>query len=272
MIFVAKITKITVQQKVKDLYNIFLDKGEGEEYAFSVSETVLAKFQLRKGMEMDEFAIVEVEYEEQIQKAYQASLHFLAIRMRSMLEVRTFLEKKEIEEPIIQEVLHRLSEQNYINDRDFALAYVRTQMKTTEKGKELVLRELKEKGINDSICEEVLVEYKDEVELEKGKKLLQKYFAKNKRDSLRLLKQKGEQYLRRKGYSFTTIQQILGESGIEDEGEEWEALLYQGEKAKRKYKKYVGYEYEQKMKNFLYRKGFSLELIEKYLAFIKENE
>ncbi|MGV3466194.1 MAG: recombination regulator RecX, partial [Heyndrickxia sp.] len=42
------ITKITVQKNLSDRYNIYLD----EEYAFSVDEDVLTRFQLRKGKEL----------------------------------------------------------------------------------------------------------------------------------------------------------------------------------------------------------------------------
>ena len=53
----AVITKITTQQKNQDRFNIFMDYGKGEEYAFSVDSDVLIHFQLKKGMELDDFSI-----------------------------------------------------------------------------------------------------------------------------------------------------------------------------------------------------------------------
>ena len=53
---------------------------------------------------------------------------------------------------------------------------------------------------------------------------------------------------------------------IDRSDEELDALRYQAEKLERKYASMTGYEYEQKMKSALYRKGFSLEQIEKYLS------
>ena len=44
----SMITKITTQQKNKERFNIFVDEGKGEKYAFSVDEAVLIKFQLKK--------------------------------------------------------------------------------------------------------------------------------------------------------------------------------------------------------------------------------
>ena len=49
------ITKITTQKKNKERYNIFMDEGKGEQYAFSVDEAVLIKYQLKKGMELMTF-------------------------------------------------------------------------------------------------------------------------------------------------------------------------------------------------------------------------
>ena len=73
------ITKITVQKKQTDRYNIFTDDGHGEKYAFSVDEDVLIKYQLKKGMELDEFAVTEIFFQDDIRKAYQPSSSILSI-------------------------------------------------------------------------------------------------------------------------------------------------------------------------------------------------
>ena len=57
-----------------------------------------------------------------------------------------------------------------------------------------------------------------------------------------------------------------------DMDEEMEAIRYQGEKAQRKYSGYTGYEYEQKMKQTLFRKGFSMDLIERFMETIKNHD
>ena len=145
------ITKITTQQKNKDRYNIFTDEGHGEKYAFSVDESVLLKFQLKKGMELDELFLTEIHYEDDIRKAYNRALHYLSSRMRSEGEVRTYLLEKEIDAPIIQEVILKLYEYKFLDDEQYAIAYVRTQMNTTDKGNIVIKRELKESGIREEL-------------------------------------------------------------------------------------------------------------------------
>ncbi|HEY2420654.1 MAG TPA: recombination regulator RecX [Neobacillus sp.] len=263
----AIITKITTQQKNQDRFNIFMDSGKGEAFAFSVDSDVLIKFQLKKGMELDEFLIMEIHYHDDIRKAYNLAVQYLAKRMRSEKEIKDYLSKKEMEEPVIIEVVHKLIDQKYINDEEYALAYVRTQMNTTDKGPDIIRLELKDRGIEERIRILSLAEYPIEVQIEKATKLAGKFFEKNSRDSLRVLKQKLESMLLRKGYSYEHIQIAISEMEVsKDVDEEMEAIRYQGEKIQRKYSKYSGFEYTQKMKQALYQKGFPMDLIEKFLS------
>ena len=267
----AVITKITTQQKNQDRFNIFIDYGKGEEYAFSVDSDVLIRFELKKGMGLDELSILEIQYQDSIRKAYNLAVHYLARRMRSKLEIQEYLIKKEVEEPVINEVLHKLTSQKYINDEEFAHAYVRTQKNTTDKGPDIVRMELKEKGIDEATIKASLAEYSIEEQVENAIKVVEKLVKRSSNESQRLMKQKTEQLLMRKGYPFEIIQLALNEADMDkEEDEEMAAIRYQGDKAARKYNKYSGFEYRQKMKQALFRKGFSLDLIEKYLEEIEE--
>jgi len=268
----AVISKITTQQKNKDRFNIYLDDGNGEKYAFSVDSDVLIKFQLKKGLEIDDFSLLEIQYQDDIRKAYNLAVHYLSLRMRSRREISDYLTKKETEEPVINEVIHKLTEQKYIDDLEFAFAYVRTQKNTTDKGPQLISRELKEKGIEQTFLAQALEEYPLEQQIEKAAALSKKFFSKAAKVSLKSQKQKLEQMLVRKGYSFEVISIAIADSiDLKEEEDELEAIRYQGEKIQRKYSKYSGFEYEQKMKQALYRKGFSLEMIEKYLSHLEES-
>jgi regulatory protein len=267
------ITKISVQQKLKDRYNVFIDDGKGEKYAFSVDEDVLIKYQLKKGMELDDFLVTEIFFQDDIRKAYSQAVQYLAIRMRSELEVRKHLQKKEVNEPIINEVIHKLNQYSFLNDLEFSHAYVRTQMNTTDKGTTLIQQELKEKGINGVMLENALLEYPFEIQLEKAISLANKFIKKNTKDSEKIVKQKLEQMLVRKGYPFEIIHEAVGSINFEKEDhEEMEVLRKQGEKLLTKYQRYPRFEFLQKMRQALYRKGFSLELIEQYLSEIQSEE
>jgi regulatory protein len=266
VIFVPVITKITTQQKNKERYNIFMDDGSGEKYAFSVDEAVLIKHQLKKGMEIDDLLLTEIHYDDDIRKTYNLALRYLANRMRSELEVRTYLEGKEAEPPVIQEVILKLYEYQFLDDEQYAISYVRTQINTADKGPILIKRELVEKGIKESWIDHALLEFSYELQLEKAQKICSKLGGTNKKDSARVLKQKMEQMLFRKGYHSAIISEATEKELSERTDEEKEAIMFQINKLERKYQQYEGYEYEQKMKTALFRKGFSLDQIEAYLS------
>lgn len=266
------ISKISIQKHNKDRYSIFTDSGRGEEYAFSVDEDVLIKYQLKKGMELDDLAVMEMLFQDDIRKAFNTAINYLAHRMRSEAEVRDYLKKKEVAEPVIKEAIHKLYDLKFLNDEEFALAYVRTQINTTDKGAGVIKLELKEKGIAPAIITNVVDEVSFDDQLEKAIKLSEKYAQKNKKDSSRILKQKIEQMLQRKGYAFPIIRAALEQTEVEKEDDgEMDALRYQGEKLHNKYVKLPTREYRQKIKMALYRKGFPMELIDEFIA-EKENE
>lgn len=258
----ATITKISIQQKNKDRFNIFLD----EKYAFSVDADVLIKHELKKGMEIDEVFLSEIVYDDEIRKAYNSAIHYLARRMRSEYEVRSYLLEKEYGEAIINEVIIKLYNYRFLDDTAFATSFVNTLINTTDKGPLIVRRELEEKGINKNIIEQVMPLFDEDTQLTKAITIGQKYANKNKKDAKLILKQKVEQFLLRKGYSSSIMKEAIGEISIEkDDKEQYQLCFAQAKKLGFKYRAYEGYEWEQKVKQALYRKGFPLEIIDEVI-------
>ncbi|WP_433748195.1 recombination regulator RecX [Falsibacillus pallidus] len=265
----AIITKISKQVKNDERYNIFLDG----KYAFSVDEDVLAKKRLQKGQELSDLDISEIQFHDDIRKGYNMALNYLTARMRTEKEIRTYLKDKEVEESIIPEIIFKLNQYKFINDEEFAIAFVRTQAATSNKGPVTIKRELAEKGVHQNFIERALEEFPFDQQLENAMKLAEKVVRQNQNLSESNVKQKIQQTLMRKGYSSNVIQEALIEVEFEkDTDEEWEAILYQGEKAYRRYSKFEGFEYKQKMKQALYRKGFNMELIDRFLEHKEEEE
>jgi regulatory protein len=273
VMWMSIITKITTQQKNKERFNIFVDEGKGEKYAFSVDEAVLIKFQLRKGMELDGFFLTEIQYEDDIRKAYNMAIKYLARVMRTEHEVRSYLKEKEVEDPVIQEVIVKLYQYQFLDDEQYAISFVRTKKNTTDKGPVVIKRELNEKGVKEPFIQKALKEYTFDEQVETAHSICKKEVTKNKSDSELILKQKLEQKLIRKGFSFDIIAEVTSNIELKTDDEVLQALQYQAEKLKKKYSHLSGFEYIQKVKAALYRKGFSLEKIEEYLRnTMEENE
>lgn len=256
------ITKISVQKKNQSRYNIFLDHV----YAFAVDEDTLIKHHLIKGKKLSDQDLTKVQYEDEIRKAYHSALQFLSYRMRSGLEIRAYLKKKEWAEAIIDVVLQELTSRKYINDLEFAKAYVRTYANSGKKGPLVLKRELEQKGITEQKIIEALMEYNKEKQIMDAIQLGNKYTAQNKKHSERMLKQKLQQLLSTKGFPSVIVQAAMEAIEFEkDEEMEWETLKTEAEKAKRRNKKYIGYEYRQRMQQVLFRKGFPIDLINRFL-------
>ncbi|WP_167578699.1 recombination regulator RecX [Jeotgalibacillus proteolyticus] len=264
------ITKITQQQKNKERYNIFLDG----KYAFSVDEEVLARYQLGKNKELTDFDIGEIEYDDEIRKGFNKALVYLSYRMRSEHEIQVYLKEQEMGDASIEEVLHKLRKYGYVNDSEFAKAFVNTQLRTSDKGPRHLSNALREKGISPSIIEETLEAVSEEEWLERAQQVMEKVIKKNTKQSKLQIKKKGQDTLSRKGYEGPVVNAVLSELHIErDVDEKWAAIYSQAKKAHSKLsRKYEDYEYIQRMKQTLFRKGFAMEEIDQAIEHIKTEE
>lgn len=263
----AKITRVTTQKKNKNRFNIYIDRGQGESYGFSVDEDIMIEYMLRKGMELDESLIKTLVEKDNFHKVFTLALNYLSYRMRSEKEIRVYLLDKEVEEEKIAYVIDRLKQEGYLDDQEFANSLVRTRILTSSKGPLLVKKELIEKGISLTMADEALTYYPYEAQLEKASKWVEKKLRMDGKKSFRQQLQSTKQTLLQKGFSQDVIKEVMEEKESDkDENAEWDAVVYNGEKALRKYSsKAEGYELKQKVKGALYRKGFSFELIEHFL-------
>lgn len=261
----VRITKITSQKKNENRLNIFIDEGTGEKYGFSLDMDVFAKYQLRKGMELDKQTLNELLYEEEVKKGYQLALNYLSYRMRSEKEIAGYLIGKEVHRTVIDIILERLKRHNYINDQEFSIAFVRTQARTTDKGPMLIRRALQEKGVTEGDLEAGLAEYSYEDQLETAEKIAHKKQKQYRKESAVQAVQKIKQALMQKGFPSNIVNEAVAKLTDKSETAELEALHHQAEKAARKYRKYTGSEFEMKVKQALYRKGFPLDSIQHWL-------
>ncbi|CDQ20385.1 regulatory protein [Halobacillus karajensis] len=263
----AKLTKITTQKKHKSRYNIFLDKGNGEEYGFSVDEDVLVKYRLQKNMDLDDAMIQALIQTDTLHKSYTLAINYLSYRMRSEKEVRDYLKDKETDPEHIEEIMRRLKNERLLDDQEFANSLVRTRIMTSSKGPLLLKKELLEKGVSAGKAEEAITHYSFDKQYEKALKFAEKKIKNDGRKSYRQQIQNVQQTLMQKGFQGDVIQEVLANlPEDEDSDAEWEAVVYQGEKLLRKFQsKAEGFELKQKIKSGLYRKGFSFDLIDRFM-------
>ncbi len=144
-------------------------------------------------------------------KALQFAMKLIGLRMRSVFEIKTRLEKKGFETEIINDVLRDLKKYRYTDDEQFAEAYINDRMNFSPRGKFLIEKELKERGVEENIINKKIEELiSEEREIESAKKLAEKKLKtiSDKTDRTKI-DQKIRSYLQSKGYSFDVISKVI---------------------------------------------------------------
>lgn len=262
-----KITRITTQKKRKNRFNIFLDDGQGEEYGFSVDESILIEYKLHKDLELEDSMIDTLIQKDDVHKSYTLTINFLSYRMRTKKEIHDYLVKKEVDEEHIIQIIDRLIKEGLLDDSMFADAFVRTRINTSIKGPQLVKKELIEKGTSAQIATNAIAQYTFDIQLEKVNKWIDKKMNHQGKDSFKKQLQQLQVTLMQKGFDQDVIKEAVSELDEEkDDDAEWSAIVKHGDKLLRKHKaKLSGVKLQNKVKEGLYGKGFGIDLINKFL-------
>lgn len=145
-------------------------------------------------------------------KLLERVLKFLSIRPRSRQEILNYLRKKIPQDEVLREkVLKEAESLDLIDDRDFAVWWVEQRMTFRPKGKRALFFELKQKGLEKNLIEEVLNEKIDELSL--AKPLAEKKWLSLKKLPPMVGQQKLVGFLSRRGFSWEVIKKVLDRVG-----------------------------------------------------------
>jgi len=264
-----QITKIEAQKRA-GRYNVYVNGH----YAFPVSEDVLIRYRLLKGTELTQKLITTLASADDQSKAYELALNYLSYQQRTEKEISDYLIKKEIPETTIAPVMARLVDDNLLDDEHYAHSYVRTMKRTSDKGPSVIRRQLKQRGVKDELIDNALAEdYQLDEQLERLDELVKKLQRQYQKLTPKIQRQKVQQRLVAKGFSFDSVGQALAETNFEmDEETELDLLSAQAEKLWRRYHTKPMRERQLKIRQALYRKGFNGDLISKWLERKAEEE
>src|SRR5665811_2008417 len=173
-----KITDIKLQTRDKNRVNISVDG----KYRFSLHAYQLVELGIKVGREYDESELVTLEQESQFGKVYGRALEYCLMRPHSSREVKDYLYRKTrptrnktgefrsgVSPEITVRVFDRLVEKNYIDDTKFAKYWVENRSLIKGSSLRKLTAELRIKGINDVIIQQVLdgTERSDREEIQK---------------------------------------------------------------------------------------------------------
>ena len=188
-----EITKIEIQKNNDERANLYLD----EKFFSGISLELVVKEHLKVGMEIDENKLSELILEDEKGKALAKAVKYIGSNLKTEKQLRDYLKKKEYNFATIDYVIDKLKEYDYLNDENFAKAYILTYSK--KYGKLKLKSQLKMKGIKDSIIENLLEDVQsDSIDI------VAKKYMKNKDLTYENL-QKLMRFLYSRGYEFDDI-------------------------------------------------------------------
>ena len=257
------ITRVT-QQKRPGRYNIYLD----DDYGFAVDEKILIQYDLFKGTTLDDEQLAEVEAAEFEQKAYQKGLIYATGQLRSSQQVAEKLRQLEFPPHVIERVLERLTKALVLDDKAFAEGYVAGIMRSGKLGPQGVVFKLKQWGIDQNTILDAMDTYDDETQQEHLANHVEKLIAKYSNQAIYIAKQKTTQKLLQDGFDQRLIKYAMTDYFDEhsvDMDEEAEKLDRDAYKVVNRYRQYTGWEFTKRVKQALYRKGYQLDAIDRWL-------
>ena len=137
---------------------------------------------------------------------FERALKYLSISPRSIQEIHDYLVKKRYEETDINAAIRRLIDLKFLNDDNFARGFAESRQRKG-KSKRAIEFELKLKGVNKAISEEVMEFAKSDF------KTALEYITKRMRQFARYEPEERQRKivsrLRSRGFSWETISKVL---------------------------------------------------------------
>jgi len=153
----STITGLTAGKGRDRRVNVFLDGR----LAFSLSAEVVLKEGLRGGQELSETDLERLAGADRRQRCLEAALRLLAIRPRSMDEIRQRLRKRGFEKDDYENAITRLRERGLLDDAAFARFWKDNRQSFRPRSRRLTALELRRKGVDGAAIKEIVAEIDD---------------------------------------------------------------------------------------------------------------
>jgi regulatory protein len=200
-----KITKIEYQKKNKERFNIYID----DEYGFAVDISILIKYSLKKGMELDDALIDEILLSEEEISVYNYGISVLSRYFKSEYELRLKMKNKGFNPQLIDNAISILKERKYLDDERYCEMFINDKINISKHGVRKIKEALYYKGIDKEIIEEKIKCISAESEEERALLLGEKKLLNIKENDNRKKMSKLSNYLLGKGFEYETVNRAL---------------------------------------------------------------
>lgn len=174
---------------------------------------------LRKNDTIDEKFFERLISESNFLKIKDSAFRLLGRRHHSISELRIKLIKKEYPKEIIQRVLSDLTDNNLLDDEQFAIAYLEERSVKKKIGVNKLKAELFKRGIDRKIIDKVLLNVDSQLSYDQAMELAQRKMMSLRRKELdeKKLKSKIFLFLTSRGFESELILKVLNDLNPENE-------------------------------------------------------
>lgn len=236
-------------------YKIIFESGED----ITLYDDVIVKYNLLINKELDTVKLEEILKYNSSLDAYYLALKYISKKMRTKLEIKKYLEKKEMSPKTIEDTINKLVKNKAINEDLYVKSFCNDQINFSNVGPRKIISKLKELGIQKEQSSEYLKKIDREVWITKINKIIDKKIKANHNYSAYILKNKILNSLINDGFDKQMVMDAINAKDIScDES----IILKEYNKQRNKLsKKFDGESLEFQIKLKLRSKGFSNEEI-----------
>jgi regulatory protein len=185
---------------------------------FSVMKSVA--LELRVGQELSIDQIEALKNRDQEERAYQYALDLISRRARSEYEIKSRFQRRHTPQDIQEQVIIRLRAKGLVDDNAFAQMWVENRQTFRPRSAWALKQELRKKGVPDHAIHAVLDDFDDE---DAAYRAASKFAGKLLDLSWETFRQRLSNYLRRRGFQYSTISPVVRRVWLETTGDRGES-------------------------------------------------
>lgn len=145
----------------------------------------------------------------ELENAKKYAFRLLKFRMRSKKEIEFRLKQKKFSNSTIRKVIDFLVDLGYVDDLNFARMWIKSRLQFKPKGVRFLKYELRQKGIDEQIIEEVVKSLNKELEYRLARELAVRRLEKLQGNNRQVIQRRLLSFLGRRGFDTALTLKIV---------------------------------------------------------------
>lgn len=187
------------------------------ELALNLEPEVAAEENLEVAQSLSDERLRTLKEANEVRRAYNAAIRFIAYRARSEPEVRQRLKKRGFETGAIETVIQKLKRQKLVDDTSFARLWTENRQSFSPRSRRLIRLELKQKGLSEEVIDTAVTDMdEDEAAWQAAQKKLRSLSG----TDFQTFRRKLGDHLRRRGFGYEVISGVVNRAWQEKQSAE----------------------------------------------------